>query len=38
MNISLPGPIEAWDEAEQEIDFWQEEKDRKRRAYWRAVR
>lgn len=29
---------EAWAAAEQEIDFWQEEKDRKERLKWRMLR
>ncbi len=30
-------PREAWDAAEQEIDFWQEEKDRKEWLKWRKL-
>lgn len=31
-------PKEAWDAAEEQIDLWIEDEDRKRRNYWRAIR
>lgn len=38
MNPDLLNPTEAWDAAEQDIHFWQEEKDRKERRKWRMLR
>lgn len=38
MSPDILEPREAWDAAEEQVDIWIEDRDRKRREYWRAYR
>lgn len=37
MNALDLSPAEAWDAAEEQIDLWQEGKEQRRRAEWKAL-